>query len=120
MKRRETQVFEAMVGLADTLVSGFDVSDLFDDLVEECTGLLQVDQAGLLLEGEDGALAVMASTSHETHMVELLQLQDQEGPCLEAFRSREAVHAGPLTSHEAQQRWPCSRLAPSLPWLALS
>lgn len=101
---RERTLTRALVGLADTLVSDFDVADLLHDLVVECVGLLDVDAGGLLLSDQRGGLEVMASSSEQTRLLELFQVQAAEGPCLECFRSGEQIAVSDLT--QAVERWP--------------
>jgi GAF domain-containing protein len=96
----------ALISMADTLVSDFDVADLFHGLVVSCTDLLDVAQAGLLLTDGNGVLGVAAASSEATHVVELLELENDGGPCLEAFRTGRPVHSGSLAGSGAQQRWP--------------
>lgn len=95
-----------LVSMADTLVSDFDVVDLFYELTASCVDLLEVAQAGLLLTDEDGELRVAAVTNEATHVVELLELQSEGGPGTEAFRTGRPVRSGPLAEAEAQDRWP--------------
>lgn len=110
MPETEPPVVKALASFADTLVSEFDVSELFYRLVESCTQLADADEAGLLLMDKEGKLGIAAATSQSTHLVELLQLQTSEGPCLDAFRSGQSVQTGPLASERAEARWP--RFAP--------
>jgi GAF domain-containing protein len=92
------------VRLADTLVSDFDVAEVLQVLADGCTDLPGVSAAGLLLADEHGQLHVMVASSESAHFLELLQLQNDEGPCLECFRTGERVTAEYL--EEAQARWP--------------
>lgn len=101
---RNRDLAEAFVDLADTLVSDYDVTDLLYRLVEHCVRLLGVDEAGLLLTDQRGALNVMASSDERTRLLELLQLQADEGPCLECFRTGNPVSVADL--REVTQRWP--------------
>lgn len=101
---RENALARAFVDLADTLVSEFDVSDLLQSLVEYCVSLLEVDAAGLLLSDQRGGLSVMASSSEQVRLLELLQLQADAGPCLECFRSGRIVAVSDLS--ETRDRWP--------------
>ena len=70
---------------------GFDVVDLADDLVHSCLEFLPVSAAGILLDDQQGHLRVLASSTEEMRVLELLELQHSEGPCYEAFVTGEPV-----------------------------
>lgn len=106
MTPTDRPLVDTLAAFADTLVTDFDISELFYRLVDACVELAFADDAGLLLMGRDGELGIAAATSQSAHLVELLQLQAREGPCLDAFRSGEPVRTGPLDSAEAEERWP--------------
>jgi GAF domain-containing protein len=101
---REAQLSAAFVKLADTLITDFDVVDLLHWLVEECTRILDTQEGGLLLVDAAGVLQVIASTSEEAQLVEVLQLAAGEGPCLDCFRTGTAVTVGDL--HKNAEQWP--------------
>jgi GAF domain-containing protein len=102
--RREALLAERLVSLADTLVDDFDVVELLSRLVDSCVELLGVSAAGLLLVDRGGALRPMAFTNQDAMFLELFQVQNDEGPCLDAVRSGTAVSATDLT--QALTRWP--------------
>jgi GAF domain-containing protein len=92
------------VELADTLVADFDVVELLTRLADRCVDVLGVSAAGLMLAGPDGNLRVMASSSEAMRLLELFELQAEEGPCLDCYRSGRPVVAQDLAM--ANGRWP--------------
>jgi GAF domain-containing protein len=100
-EQRLTQVF---VELADTLVDEFDALDFLSTLTERSVELLHADAAGVILNDLRGTLHVVASTSDRAQVLELFELQNDEGPCLDCFNSGRAVVNVGLA--EAQTRWP--------------
>ena len=101
---REQLLAETFVELADTLVADFDVVDFLHGLADRCVELLAVDAAGLMLADQRGSLRVVASSSEQARLVELFQLQHEEGPCLECFRTGQPVAEPELAV--ASGRWP--------------
>jgi transcriptional regulator with GAF, ATPase, and Fis domain len=102
--QHDRSLAETFVALADTLVDDYDVVDLLDLLVNGCVTLLGITAAGLLLDDQKGHLTVIASSSEETRMLEIFQLQANEGPCLDCFRLHTAVSSGDLEAD--MDRWP--------------
>ena len=88
---RSERLAQTFVDLADTLVDEFDVVDLYALLAERCVELFDASQAGLLLADADGTLRLVAATNEAIELVELFQLQNDEGPCLDCYRSGEQV-----------------------------
>src|SRR3954468_18487432 len=101
---REALLARTFVELADTLVEDFDVVDLLTRLADRCVEVLAVDAAGLVLLDLEGGLRVVASSSDTIRLVELFELQSEEGPCLDCFRTGEAVLDGHLDTEP--ERWP--------------
>ena len=91
---RESKLSAAFVKLADTLVTEFDVVDLLHWLVEQCTEILDTQAGGLMLADPTGQLQLVASTSEEAELVEIIQLAAGEGPCLDCFRTGTPVTVG--------------------------
>jgi len=88
---RDSRLAAAFVTLADTLVADYDVVDLLQTLVDTSADLLDADAAGLLLTDGTGDLEVVASTSEESRLVDILQLRTGIGPSVECFRTGKVV-----------------------------
>src|ERR1700722_12122080 len=106
--RREALLSRTFVELADTLVNDFDVVELLTLVADRCVQALDVDAAGIMLLAPEGDLRVMASSSEAMRLLELFELQTEEGPCLDCYRSGQPVVNQDLTV--VNSRWP--RFAP--------
>jgi hypothetical protein len=100
----DERLVETFVVLADTLIDDFDVIDFLHLLVDGCVELLDVDAAGLLLADQHGRLQLIASSNEQVRLLELFQVQNDEGPCLDAFATGGRVSHADLTT--AGDRWP--------------
>jgi GAF domain-containing protein len=105
----EALLSDTFVELTDTMVAGFDVIDFLHVLTNRSVQLLDVSAAGLLLADPRGELRVVAASSEAARLLELFQLQNDQGPCLDCFRSGLPVMAADLVA--AAPRWP--RFAPA-------
>jgi GAF domain-containing protein len=101
---REQRVSAAFVALADMLVDEFDIIDLLDQLVGHCAALLAADAAGLLLGDSRNELRTVAASNEDARTMELLQLQSEQGPCVEAFQTVRQVRVPDLSL--MAHRWP--------------
>jgi GAF domain-containing protein len=101
---RERSVSHAFVVLADTMVADYDAIDLLDRLIGFCVELLPADAAGIVLGDARRELRVVAASSEAAELMELLQLQSDEGPCLDCFQTAAPVSIADLSV--AAGRWP--------------
>jgi len=101
---READVVWSLVEMADTLVDDYDIVDLLTGLADRCVSLLGVSAAGVMLASPAGTLGLVASSSEAMRLLELFELQAQEGPCLDAFRTSERVEQENLAAGSG--RWP--------------
>jgi GAF domain-containing protein len=101
---REGEIVRSLVELADNLVDDYDVVDLLTALAHRCVGLLDASAAGVMLASPGGRLGLVASSSEAMRLLELFELQQQEGPCLDAFRTGQPVAYENLRTK--QGRWP--------------
>lgn len=100
----EQRLARVFVELADTLVDEFDALDFLSTLTERSVELLDADAAGVILVDARGVLHVVASTSDRAQLLELLELQNDEGPCLDCLQSGHAVVNVGVA--ESRERWP--------------
>jgi transcriptional regulator with GAF, ATPase, and Fis domain len=103
------QLAERLVSLADTLVDDYDVVELLNLLVTTSVELVDVTAAGLLLMDSAGRLHPVAASNEDARLLELFQLQNEEGPCLECVRTGAVVNVPDL--YQTRDRWP--RFAPA-------
>jgi GAF domain-containing protein len=101
---REAMLVRTLVEMADTLVADFDVVELLTLLTDRCVDVLDVEAAGLMLVAPEGDLRVMASSSEAMRVLELFELQSEEGPCLDCYRTGQPVVNQDLTA--VNGRWP--------------
>ncbi|TFV88905.1 GAF and ANTAR domain-containing protein [Blastococcus sp. CT_GayMR16] len=101
---REQRLAEVFVELADTLVEEFDVVDFLQTLTERAVELVDTDAAGLMLDNQRGGLQLVAYTDESSRLLELFELQNQEGPCLDCFASGTIIPNIHLDG--ARTRWP--------------
>jgi transcriptional regulator with GAF, ATPase, and Fis domain len=94
----EIQLADVFVEMADTLIDDFDVIDFLHTLTERCVQLLGVSAAGLLLTDRQDSLQVVAASSERTRLLELFQLQTDQGPCVDCFRTGQPVSVADLPS----------------------
>ena len=102
--RQESELVGAFVQLADTLVDDYDVPEVLHQLVAHCVDLLNVSAAGLMLSDQRGSLQLVASSSEQTRLLELFQIQTDEGACVDAFRTGETIAIADLAANTG--RWP--------------
>jgi len=94
---------DLFVEVADTLVADFDVVDFLDNLTHHAAAISGADAVGLMLGDHHGKLRFMAASNDTGEMLELFQLQNSEGPCLDCFASGQPVVNADLRNTE---RWP--------------
>ncbi|GAA2593389.1 GAF and ANTAR domain-containing protein [Dactylosporangium fulvum] len=99
----ETALADVLVEMADTLVDDFDVIDFLHVLTERCVQLLDVSAAGILLTDQLETLQLVAASSERTRLLELFQLQTDQGPCVDCFNTGQPVSVPDIRS---AGRWP--------------
>ena len=96
---REELLAETFLLLADTLVDDFDPIEVLTVVAERCVVLLGATATGIMIVDAQGLLHVVAESSEEARVLELFQIQNDEGPCLDAFHTgRPVIHPDLATS----------------------
>jgi transcriptional regulator with GAF, ATPase, and Fis domain len=95
---------DTFIELADTMVADFDILDFLHMLTDRAVQLLGASAAGVMLADPRGELRVAAASTEEAGLLELFQLQNDQGPCLECFRTGRPVTTTDLAG--PAQRWP--------------
>ena len=93
----------AFVELVNALVDDFDVIDLLTGLAARSVELLRASAAGILLADSHGTLRVIGASNEQAHLLELLQVQNDEGPCMDCYQSGDVIVSGDLSG---QSPWP--------------
>ncbi|MCU1495512.1 MAG: hypothetical protein JWO62_3276 [Acidimicrobiaceae bacterium] len=101
---REATLARTFVELADSLVADFDVVELLTRLADRCVDVLDVAAAGIMLVAPEGDLRVIASSSEAMRVLELFELQAQEGPCVDCYRTGQPAVNQDLAT--VNGRWP--------------
>jgi transcriptional regulator with GAF, ATPase, and Fis domain len=100
----ERGLVQTFVELADTLVADFDVVDFLHTLAQRCVELIGAAEAGIMLADQRGGLRLIASSSERARLLEIFELQSEQGPCLDCFKTGQAVRDGDL--EKVPERWP--------------
>jgi GAF domain-containing protein len=101
---RESLLIATLVELADNLVDDYDVIDVLTVLTHRCVEAVDVDAAGVMLASPVGELQFVASSSESMTVLELFQIQTNEGPCVDCYRDGLAITNHALS--ESDGRWP--------------
>jgi hypothetical protein len=83
---REQQLAEALVGLADSFADDVDPVVLFERLTLSCLEITGADAVGIMVANVRGGLRTMAVTGEQAALVELFELQTDQGPCVDCYR----------------------------------
>lgn len=99
---------DVLVDVTDTMVEDFDAIDLLHTLTHHAASVSGADAVGLMLADHHGRLQFLAASNDSGKMLELFQLEADEGPCLDCYSSGDPVVNADLAT--ATEKWP--RFAP--------
>jgi len=93
---RQALTATTFVEIVDTLVDDFDVIEVLTLLTSRSVELLEAAAAGILLADSAGQLRVIGASTERVGLLELFQIQNDEGPCLDCFHTGEVVRSSSL------------------------
>lgn len=97
------QLAQTLIDVTKAITQGSETIEVFTALTERCVTLIPVSAAGILLRDLSGSLQVVGASSRAAHLLDLFQLQNQEGPCLECCETGMPVLDDVLS---ATGKWP--------------
>ena len=112
---REVLTATVFVELVDALVSDFDVIDVLTVLTSRCVELLGASAAGILLADDRGLLNLVGASNDEVKLLELFQLQNEQGPCMDCFATGAVVAHADLRSGSPWPAFAAESVAVGLP-----
>lgn len=96
-------VHQALRDLGKLRFGEMRVEDAITEVVHTTHTMFGVDGAGLMLVNDEQHLRKVAASDDRFGHLEELQIQHQEGPCIDAFDTKELITAEDLVS---EHRWP--------------
>jgi hypothetical protein len=93
---------QAFADVAAAMVDDVHVGDILARLLADCAEVVDARAVAILVTDRRDRLALLSSTSAVAADLEMLQVQDEEGPCVEAVRTGEIVSAN---SPDMVGRW---------------
>jgi GAF domain-containing protein len=96
-------VRHALVELGRLRFGEMRVEDAIREIVHTTHSMFHVDGAGLMLADSEHHLRNVAASDARLMHLEELQIKHQEGPCIDAFETKELVGVEDLAD---DQRWP--------------
>jgi GAF domain-containing protein len=88
-----TTAAQAFADAASRMVNRSDVAGDLVLLLIDCADLLSAEAVGLLIAVPDNGLELLSSSAHRARELEIYELQNGSGPCIDAIRLGEHVTA---------------------------
>ncbi|MCW2495855.1 ANTAR domain-containing protein [Jatrophihabitans sp.] len=95
---------QAIADATAALLHPGEVTDLLAALIRDCADVLGADAIGILVTSPDGGTELLSATSHRVAELELYQIQQQAGPCIDAIAHNAAQDCSGAAALKA--RWP--------------
>ena len=98
-----TTAAQAFADAASRMVNQCDIAGDLVLLLIDCADLLSAEAVGLLVAVPDNGLELLSSSTHRVRELELYELQNGSGPCIDAISLGEPITA---TSPDLDSAWP--------------
>jgi GAF domain-containing protein len=98
-----TTAAQAFADAASRMVNRCDIAGDLVLLLLDCADLLSAEAVGLLVAVPDNGLELLSSSTHRVRELELYELQNGSGPCIDAISLGEPITA---ISPELDTAWP--------------
>jgi hypothetical protein len=95
---------EALARAAAALVSDHDLTGVLADLLSDAQAAMSAEAVGLLVYTQPGHLELLTASSHATTELELFQIQERTGPCVDAMMTASPVWES--GTERLESRWP--------------
>lgn len=99
-----TDLSEFFVEVADSLVDDYDLVGFLNDLTGKAAAVSGAAAVGLVLSDHHNRIRFMAASNETGKLLELFQIQNHEGPCLDCVTTGIPVVNADLA--RAGDRWP--------------
>lgn len=118
---RQTLTNTVLVEIIGTLVNDVDIIDILTQLTAHCVELLDAAAAGILVADDDAHLRVIGATTEQVQLLELFQIQHEQGPSLDCYITGQSVAAIDLNmaspwpqfaAHSVAAGYPCVHAIP--------
>jgi len=103
------------VELVDALVSDFDVIEVLTGLTSRCVELLGASAAAILLADHNGRLNIVGASNDAVERLELFQLDNEQGPCVDCFATGVIVAHADLRDGSPWPEFAAESVAAGLP-----
>lgn len=95
---------QSLADATSALVAEHDTLDVLTRLVDDCARAVAADAVGLVVTTGVEDLELLAATSHRAAELEIFQVEQADGPCIESIRSGQVITA--VGSEGLRSRWP--------------
>ena len=112
---RQALTATTFVEIVDTLVDDFDVIEVLTLLTSRSVELLEAAAAGILLADSAGQLRVIGASTEQIGLLELFQIQNDEGPCLDCYNTGTVVRNSSLDEISPWPRFAAESVAAGFP-----